>query len=53
MLRVTGQEREQTQGRTQEVVDTKERIVEVAQADPCGGVPTSQAGVGGTTGGRV
>lgn len=46
-----GQEREQTQGRASEVVDTKERIVEVTQADPCGGVPTSAAGATtGTTG---
>ena len=50
-----GQEREQTQGRTQEVVDTKERIVEVTQPNPCGGVPTSQvtgsgSGVGSGTG---
>lgn len=37
-----GQEREQVQGRTQEVVDTKERVVEVTQPNPCGGVPTSQ-----------
>ncbi len=40
----TGQEREQTQGRTSEVVDTKSRIVEVTQPDPCGGTPTNTAG---------
>ena len=45
-----GQEREQTSGRASEVVDTKERIVEVTQPDPCGGVPT---GAGGVTGGRT
>ena len=50
-----GQEREQTHNRTSEVVDTKERIVEVTQADPCGGVPTAEYGTGvtgsrGTTG---
>ena len=39
-----GQEREQTEGRTSEVVDTKQRVVEVTQADPCGGVPTTAAG---------
>ena len=39
-----GQEREQTQGRTSEVVDTKSRIVEVTQPDPCGGTPTNAAG---------
>ena len=39
-----GQEREQTQGRTSEVVDTKSRIVEVTQPDPCGGTPTDAAG---------
>lgn len=51
--RPTGQEREQTQGRTSEVVDTKERVVEVTQADPCGGVPTGAGGVGsGVTGSR-
>ena len=50
----TGQEREQTQGRTSEVVDTKERVVEVTQADPCGGVPTGAGGVGsGVTGSRT
>ncbi len=37
-----GQEREQVQARTSEVVDTKERIVEVTPADPCGGVPTAE-----------
>ena len=37
-----GQEREQVEGRRQEVVDTKERIVETTVPDPCGGVPTSQ-----------
>ena len=42
-----GQEREQTSGRASEVVDTKERIVEVTQPDPCGGTPT---GAGGATG---
>ncbi|DBB03546.1 hypothetical protein WJX82_005857 [Trebouxia sp. C0006] len=42
--RPTGQEREQTQGRTSEVVDTKSRIVEVTQPDPCGGTPTDAAG---------
>ena len=39
-----GQEREQTQGRTSEVVDTKSRVVEVTQPDPCGGTPTNAAG---------
>ena len=47
---IVGQEREQTSGRASEVVDTKERIVEVTQPDPCGGVPT---GAGGVTGGRT
>ena len=47
---IVGQEREQTSGRASEVVDTKERIVEVTQPDPCGGVPT---GAGGGTGGRT
>lgn len=46
-----GQEREQTSGRATEVVDTKERIVEVTQPDPCGGVPTGAGGVTGATGG--
>jgi len=32
----------------QEVVDTKERIVEVTPADPCGGVPTAEFGAGST-----
>ncbi|DBA71583.1 hypothetical protein WJX79_004837 [Trebouxia sp. C0005] len=49
--RPTGQEREQVQARTSEVVDTKERIVEVTPADPCGGVPTAEFGTG-TTGAR-
>ena len=46
----TGQEREQVQNRTAEVVNTKETIVETTPADPCGGVPTSQynAGTSGT-----
>jgi len=50
--RPTGQEREQTGSRSSEVVDTKERIVEVTQADPCGGVPTGSTGTttGTTTG---
>ena len=48
---LTGQEREQVQARTSEVVDTKERIVEVTPADPCGGVPTAEYGAG-TTGAR-
>ena len=39
------------QARTSEVVDTKERIVEVTPADPCGGVPTAEFGAG-TTGAR-
>lgn len=37
-------------GRASEVVDTKERIVEVTQPDPCGGVPTGAGGVTGSTG---
>ena len=45
-----GQEREQTSGRASEVVDTKERVVEVTQPDPCGGVPTGAGGVGAATG---
>ena len=45
-----GQEREQTTGRASEVVDTKERIVEVTQPDPCGGTPTGGAGVGSGAG---
>ena len=51
---LAGQEREQVQARTSEVVDTKERIVEVTPADPCGGVPTAEFGAGtsGTTGSR-
>ena len=39
---LAGQEREQVQGRTQEVVDTKERIVQTSIPNPCGGVPTSE-----------
>lgn len=49
-FQTAGQEREQSSGRSTEVVDTKERIVEVTQPDPCGGVPT---GAGGVTGGRT
>lgn len=50
--RPTGQEREQVQGRTQEVVDTKERVVETTKPDPCGGVPTTEyaSGYTGATG---
>lgn len=44
LLLFAGQEREQTQGRTSEVVDTKSRVVEVTQPDPCGGTPTNAAG---------
>ena len=46
---VTGQEREQVEGRRQEVVDTKERVVETTVPDPCGGVPTTEYS-SGTTG---
>lgn len=45
----TGQEREQVDGRRQEVVDTKERIIETTVPDPCGGVPTTEYS-SGTTG---
>ena len=49
-LFAVGQEREQVSGRASEVVDTKERIVEVTQPNPCGGVPTGAGGIGGVTG---
>lgn len=44
----TGQEREQVQNRTSEVVNTRESIIETTPADPCGGVPTSQYNAGTT-----
>jgi len=46
--RPTGQEREQVQNRTSEVVNTRESIIETTPADPCGGVPTSQYNAGTT-----
>lgn len=47
-LVLAGQEREQTQNRSSEVVNTRETIVETTPADPCGGVPTSQYNAGST-----
>lgn len=44
----TGQEREQVQNRTSEVVNTRESVIETTPADPCGGVPTSQYNAGTT-----
>lgn len=44
----TGQEREQVQNRSSEVVNTRESIIETTPADPCGGVPTSQYNAGST-----
>lgn len=38
----TGQEREQVQNRSSEVVNTRESVIETTPADPCGGVPTAQ-----------
>ena len=59
MLLPTGQEREQSNTRPSEVVNTRESIVETTPADPCGGVPTSQyntsstgTGMTGSTGSR-
>jgi len=42
--RPTGQEREVASGRTTEVVDSNTRVVDVAQSNPCAGVPTSGTG---------
>ena len=41
--RPTGKEHEQTGKATSEVIDSKQRVVAKAQANPCAGVPTAQA----------
>jgi hypothetical protein len=44
--RPTGTEHELREGRASEVVDSKTRVVDVAQRDPCAGVPTTGTGIG-------
>ena len=39
--RPTGAERELSEGRTKEVLNTEEKIVQVTKTSPCSGVPTS------------
>lgn len=52
--RPTGRERELTEGRTSEVINTEEKIIEVTPRDPCAGVEPVGGHIGtGHTGGRT
>ncbi|DBA87102.1 TPA: hypothetical protein ACH3X2_005275 [Trebouxia sp. C0005] len=46
--RPTGRERELTEGRTSEVINTEEKIIEVTPRDPCAGVEPVGGHIGRT-----